>query len=141
MRSLRETTWSLWFADGQYAPYRAVLRLSFGHDKPITVAPLPKACSTHVRPIGCELSASVSAHRRAIDFPLGGPNSFPMRSLRSRLLALWVMLVLSGSATAYLLFESFQQSAQVRVARSEERAARACRDISDRFHLMLSGWI
>src|SRR5437764_521058 len=30
-----------------------------------------------------------------------------MRSLRSRLLALWIMLVLSGAATAYLLFESF----------------------------------
>jgi signal transduction histidine kinase len=63
-----------------------------------------------------------------------------MRSLRSRLLALWVMLVLSGSATAYLLVESFQQSAQARVARSEERAARACRDISDRFRLVVSDW-
>ena len=50
------------------------------------------------------------------------------------------MLVLSGSATAYLLFESFQQSAQARVARSEERAARACRDISDRFRLVVSTW-
>ncbi|MBV8921803.1 MAG: HAMP domain-containing histidine kinase [Bradyrhizobium sp.] len=63
-----------------------------------------------------------------------------MHSLRSRLLALWVMLVLSGSATAYLLFESFQQSAQARVARSEERAARACRDISDRFRPVVSTW-
>jgi signal transduction histidine kinase len=61
-----------------------------------------------------------------------------MRSLRSRLLALWVMLVLSGTATAYLLVESFQQSAQARVARSEERAARACRDIVDRFRLVVS---
>jgi len=50
------------------------------------------------------------------------------------------MLVLSGSATAYLLVESFQQSAQARVARSEERAARACRDISDRFRLVVSDW-
>jgi MFS family permease len=63
-----------------------------------------------------------------------------MRSLRSRLLALWVMLALSGSATAYLLFESFQQTAQARVARSEERAARACRDIFDRFRLVVTTW-
>jgi MFS family permease len=54
-----------------------------------------------------------------------------MRSLRSRLLALWIMLVISGVATAYLLVESFKQTANARVARSEELVARACRDIAD----------
>lgn len=63
-----------------------------------------------------------------------------MRSLWSRLLALWIMLVLSGAATAYLLFESFQQTANARVARSEELVARACRDIADRYQFFVSGW-
>src|SRR6266478_2883861 len=65
---------------------------------------------------------------------------FSMRSLRSRLLALWIMLVVSGGATAYLLFESFQQTSNARVARSEELVARACRDIADRFQFFVSGW-
>lgn len=56
-----------------------------------------------------------------------------MRSLRSRLLALWIMLVISGLATAYLLVKSFQQTANARVARAEELVARACRDIADRY--------
>jgi len=63
-----------------------------------------------------------------------------MRSLWSRLLALWIMLVISGAATAYLLFESFQQTANARVARSEELVARACRDIADRYQFFVSGW-
>src|SRR2546430_17357074 len=63
-----------------------------------------------------------------------------MRSLRSRLLALWIMLVASGAATAYLLVESFQQTANARVARSEELVARACRDIADRYQFFVSGW-
>jgi signal transduction histidine kinase len=63
-----------------------------------------------------------------------------MRSLRSRLLALWIMLVVSGAATAYLLFESFQQTSNARVARSEELVARTCRDIADRYQFFVSGW-
>ena len=63
-----------------------------------------------------------------------------MRSLRSRLLALWIMLVASGIATGYLLFESFQQTANARLARSEELAARACRDLADRYQFFVTGW-
>jgi signal transduction histidine kinase len=63
-----------------------------------------------------------------------------MRSLRSRLLALWIMLVVSGATTAYLLFESFRQTSNARVARSEELVARACRDIADRYQFYVSGW-
>src|SRR5260370_37612328 len=62
-----------------------------------------------------------------------------MRSLRSRLLALWIMLVVSGTATAYLLFESFQQTSIARVARSEELVGRACRDIAHRYQFFVSG--
>jgi signal transduction histidine kinase len=63
-----------------------------------------------------------------------------MRSLRSRLLALWIMLVVSGLATGYLLFESFEQTANARVARSEELVARACRDLADRYQFFVAGW-
>lgn len=62
-----------------------------------------------------------------------------MQSLRSRLLALWIMLVISGTATAYLLVESFRQTSNARVARSEELVARACRDIAERYQLFVSG--
>ncbi len=50
------------------------------------------------------------------------------------------MLVASGAATAYLLVESFQQTSNARVARSEELVARACRDIADRYQFFVSGW-
>ncbi len=49
------------------------------------------------------------------------------------------MLVVSGTATAYLLFESFQQTSIARVARSEELVGRACRDIADRYQFFVSG--
>ena len=63
-----------------------------------------------------------------------------MRSLRFRLLALWVMLVVSGAATAILLYQSYRQSANARLSRSEELVARACRDIADRYQFYVSGW-
>jgi hypothetical protein len=49
------------------------------------------------------------------------------------------MLVVSG-ATTDLLFESFQQTSNARVARSEELVARACRDIADRYQFFMTGW-
>lgn len=63
-----------------------------------------------------------------------------MHSLRSRLLALWIMLVVSGLATGYLLFESFQQTSNARLARSEELVARACRELADRYQLFVAAW-
>ncbi|MFC5321178.1 sensor histidine kinase [Bradyrhizobium oligotrophicum] len=63
-----------------------------------------------------------------------------MRSLRSRLSALWLMLAVSGAATGYLLVESFQQSADARVARAQDLVVRACRDIADRYQFFVSGW-
>jgi len=63
-----------------------------------------------------------------------------MGSLRIRLLALWIMLVVSGIATGHLLFESFQQTANARLARSEELVARACRDLADRYQFFVAGW-
>ncbi|MGJ4950009.1 sensor histidine kinase [Bradyrhizobium sp. HKCCYLS20291] len=63
-----------------------------------------------------------------------------MRSLRSRLSALWLMLAVSGAATAYLLIVSFQQSAEARTARAQDLVVRGCRDIADRYQFFVSGW-
>ncbi|GLH80233.1 hypothetical protein SSBR45G_51420 [Bradyrhizobium sp. SSBR45G] len=63
-----------------------------------------------------------------------------MRSLRSRLSALWLMLAVSGAATGYLLVESFQQSAEARAARAQDLVIRGCRDIAERYQFFVSGW-
>jgi signal transduction histidine kinase len=63
-----------------------------------------------------------------------------MASLRSRLLALWVMLAASGAATAFLLVEFYRQSANAHVGRAEEVVSRACREIGDHYALFLGGW-
>jgi signal transduction histidine kinase len=63
-----------------------------------------------------------------------------MRSLRTRLLALWVMLAVSGSVTALLLVEFYQQSTNTLVSRAEDAVARACRDLGDRYAFFVTGW-
>ncbi|TNC16199.1 HAMP domain-containing histidine kinase [Methylobacterium terricola] len=63
-----------------------------------------------------------------------------LHSLRAHLLALWVLLLASAAATAYLLFEVYAQSAAVQVAQAEVEVARACRDIGDRFAFFSAGW-
>lgn len=50
------------------------------------------------------------------------------------------MLVVSGAATAFLLLESFRQSSNARVARAEDVADIACRDIADRYQFLVAGW-
>src|SRR5262249_9057148 len=60
-----------------------------------------------------------------------------MASLRSRLPALWVMLAASGAATAFLLLEFYRQSANAQVGRAEEVVSRACREIADRYEVLL----
>jgi signal transduction histidine kinase len=54
-----------------------------------------------------------------------------MRSMRTRLIALWLMLAASAVVTGYLLVEFYRQSGNAQVARAEEQAVRACRDIAD----------
>jgi signal transduction histidine kinase len=63
-----------------------------------------------------------------------------MRSLRTRLLALWLMLAVSGSVTALLLVEFYQQSTNTLVSRAEDAVARACRDLGDRYAFFAAGW-
>ena len=63
-----------------------------------------------------------------------------MRSLRSRLWALWLMLAVSGTVTGVLLLEFYRQSASAQVARAEDTAVGACRDLADRYAFFVTGW-
>jgi hypothetical protein len=54
-----------------------------------------------------------------------------MRSLRTRLLALWLMLAVSAAAIGFVLFEFYRQSANSEVMRAEDAVARSCRDIGE----------
>ncbi|SFV06833.1 hypothetical protein SAMN02799631_04452 [Methylobacterium sp. 174MFSha1.1] len=63
-----------------------------------------------------------------------------LRSLRAHLLALWILLLASAAATAYLLVEFYTQSAAVQVAQAELQVARACREIGDRYAFFGAGW-
>ena len=63
-----------------------------------------------------------------------------MRSFRSRLLALWLMLAASGTVTGWLLLELYRQSADAQVERAEETVARTCRELADRYRFFVAGW-
>src|SRR5213082_3235186 len=63
-----------------------------------------------------------------------------MRSLRSRLLALWMMLAVSGVVTGLLLVEFYRQSTNAQVGRAGEAVARACRELADRYQFFVTGW-
>jgi len=63
-----------------------------------------------------------------------------MRSLRTRLLALWVMLAVSGTVTGLLLLEFYRKSANAQVGRAVDLVARACRELDDRYASFLIGW-
>ncbi len=54
-------------------------------------------------------------------------------SLRARLLALWVLLLISAAATAYLMYGVYNQSTGLQVAQAELEVGRACRAIIDRY--------
>jgi signal transduction histidine kinase len=63
-----------------------------------------------------------------------------MRSLRTRLLALWLMLAVSGTVTGLLLLEFYRQSANAQIARAQELVDRSCRELGDRYAAFVSGW-
>lgn len=60
-----------------------------------------------------------------------------MRSLRTRLLALWLMLAVSAAAIGFVLFEFYRQSANSEVMRAEDAVARSCRDIGERYAFVM----
>jgi hypothetical protein len=57
----------------------------------------------------------------------------PIRSLRTRLIALWAMLAASAIVTGFLLLQFYRQSANVQIAQAEDSVVRACRDIGERY--------
>jgi signal transduction histidine kinase len=63
-----------------------------------------------------------------------------MNSLRSRLLALWLMLAVSGVVIGLLLVEFYRQSTNAQVGRAEETIAHACRELTDRYQFVVTGW-
>jgi signal transduction histidine kinase len=63
-----------------------------------------------------------------------------MRSLRTRLIALWAMLATSALVTGFLLLQFYRQSANVQVAQAEDTVIGACRQIGDRYAFYVSGW-
>jgi signal transduction histidine kinase len=63
-----------------------------------------------------------------------------MRSLRTRLIALWVMLVASALVTGFLMLQFYRQSANVQVGQAEETVIRACREIGERYAFFVAGW-
>src|SRR5438132_1576669 len=63
-----------------------------------------------------------------------------MGSLRSQLLALWLMLVVSGTVTGLLLLEFYRQSTSAQVGRAEEAVARTCHELDDRYQFFVTGW-
>jgi hypothetical protein len=63
-----------------------------------------------------------------------------MRSLRTRLLALWLMLAISGTVTTLLLIKFYQQSTNAVLSRAEDAVARSCRELGDRYAFFVTGW-
>lgn len=61
-------------------------------------------------------------------------------SARGQLFGLWVLLALSATATAYLYWQFYSQTAARQVAEGQEVAARACRAIGDRYQFYTTGW-
>ncbi len=63
-----------------------------------------------------------------------------MRSLASRLLALWAMSLLACAAVAFLLLRLDDQSAAAQVQRAQAVVASACGLIDDRYAFYVAGW-
>ena len=58
-------------------------------------------------------------------------------SLLARLVALWIALLASAAATAYLLFGLYTQSTAVQISQAEIAVGRACREIIDRYTVFI----
>ena len=63
-----------------------------------------------------------------------------MRSLTSRLLALWAMSLAACIAVGLLLVQLYRQSTVAQVQRGEAVVAEACSMIRDRYQFYVSGW-
>lgn len=63
-----------------------------------------------------------------------------LSSARGQLFGLWLLLALSATATAYLYWQFYSQTAARQVAEGQELATRACRAIGDRYRFYTTGW-
>lgn len=63
-----------------------------------------------------------------------------MRSLASRLAALWVMSLIACVAVGLLLLQLYEQSNTAQLQRSEAVAVASCSRIRDRYQFYVSGW-
>src|SRR5436190_8586341 len=97
---------------------------------------------TKSAPAGCQQNGRLrrqSGHANASTGAAPAGN-LPMRSLRTRLIALWAMLAASALVMGFLLLQFYRQSANVQVGQAEDSVIRACRDIGDRYAFFASGW-
>jgi len=63
-----------------------------------------------------------------------------VRSLRSRLLVLWLLSLLASAAVGVLLVQLYQLSTVARTGQAEAVAARACDLVRDRYAFYAAGW-
>jgi signal transduction histidine kinase len=63
-----------------------------------------------------------------------------VRSLRSRLLVLWLLSLLACAAVGVLLVQLYGQSTTAQTGRAEAEVARACDLIRDRYGFYVTGW-
>ncbi len=63
-----------------------------------------------------------------------------MHSLRSRLIALWLMSLVACGAVGVLLVQLYRQSTAAQVGRAEAVVAHACDLIHDRYRFYTVGW-
>lgn len=63
-----------------------------------------------------------------------------LMSLRSLLIGLWLLIVLSAGATGFLFVSFYRETASVQAGRAQDRLASACRGIADRYAFFASGW-
>jgi signal transduction histidine kinase len=63
-----------------------------------------------------------------------------MRSLRTRLLALWLMLAVSATVTGLVMLEFYRQSANAQVAWADELVDRTCRELGESYASLVSPW-
>lgn len=62
------------------------------------------------------------------------------RSLRGRLIVVWIISLATAVAAGTVLLQLYRQSSIDQVARADAIAARACDEIGDRYRFYVSGW-
>ena len=63
-----------------------------------------------------------------------------LTSLRSLLIGLWLLIVLSAGTTGFLFVSFYRETASVQAGRAQDRLASSCRSIADRYAFFASGW-